>query len=180
MATLSRHLIVDAPADAVWEVVGHRFDRVDQWATAIPASTAIPAAAAVPPATGSPAAAATGNAPVAGRVCHTSVRLVPQVTERIIAYDEANRTLTYQAEQHPRFLKAARNHWRVEAIGAGRTRISLHATVEPQGMVGWLAYLLLRAQLARVAAQFLQDLQHYAEHGRPSPRKQRQLDTSKR
>jgi hypothetical protein len=49
MATLSRHLIVDAPADAVWEVVGHRFDRVDQWATAIPASSAIPAATAVPP-----------------------------------------------------------------------------------------------------------------------------------
>jgi Polyketide cyclase / dehydrase and lipid transport len=180
MATLSRHLIVDAPADAVWEVVGHRFDHIGAWATAIPTSSAIPAATAVPPATGSPATPATGNAPVAGRVCHTSVRLVPRVTERIVAYDEANRTLTYQAEQHPRFLRTARNHWRVEAIGARRTRISLHATVQPRGVLGWLAYLLLRVQLARVAAQFLQDLRHYLEHGRPSPRKQRQLDTSKR
>jgi Polyketide cyclase / dehydrase and lipid transport len=123
---------------------------------------------------------ATLDAPVAGRVCHTGVRLVPQITERLIAYGDATRTLTYQAEQHPRFLKAAHNHWRVEPIDQHCTRISLHATVQPQGVLGWLPYLLLRAQLVRVAKGFLQDLQYYLEHGRPSQRKQRRLDTSKR
>jgi hypothetical protein len=88
--------------------------------------------------------------------------------------------LTYQAEQHPRFLKAARNHWRVQAIDQHRTQISLHATVQPRGVLGWSAYLLLRVQLARVATGFLKDLRYYVEHGRPSPRKQRQLDTAKR
>jgi len=82
--------------------------------------------------------------------------------------------------RRPRFLKTARNHWRVEAIDQRRTRISLHATVQPRGVLGWLPYLLLRVQLARVAAGFLQDLRYYVEHGRPSPRKQRQLDTAKR
>ncbi len=62
---------------------------------------------------------------------------------------------------------------------ADETLISLHATVRPRGVLGWLPYLLLRVQLARVAAGFLQDLRYYVEHGRPSPRKQRQLDTSK-
>ena len=62
---------------------------------------------------------------------------------------------------------------------ADETLISLHATVRPRGVLGWLPYLLLRVQLARVAAGFLQDLRYYVEHGRPSLRKQRQLDTSK-
>jgi hypothetical protein len=47
-------------------------------------------------------------------------------------------------------------------------------------VLGWSAYLLLRVQLARVATGFLKDLRYYVEHGRPSPRKQRQLDTAKR
>jgi Polyketide cyclase / dehydrase and lipid transport len=180
MPTLSRHVIVDAPADAVWEVVGRQFDRIGEWATAIKASTAIPASTKTTAVTGAPSVAAMGTAPVAGRVCRTGVRLVPQITERLVAYDNTDRTLTYQAEQQPRFLKAARNHWRVDAIDERRSRISLHAMVEPRGLLGWLGYLLLRVQLARVAAEFLQDLQHYVEHGRPSPRKQRQLDTGKR
>ena len=107
MPTLSRHLIVDAPADAVWEVIGHQFGRIGAWATAIPRSAPIPA----PTTSAAPtraAQSATSDAPVAGRVCHTGLRLVPQITERLVAYDDANRTLTYQAEQRPRFLKTAR------------------------------------------------------------------------
>lgn len=113
-------------------------------------------------------------------VCRTSVRLVPQIAERRGAYDDAGRTLSYQAERQPRFLKAARNHWRVEMVDERRTRINVHAMVQPRGAIGWLGYLLLRVQLARVAEQSLDDLQHYLEHGRPSPRKQRQLANAKR
>lgn len=179
MPTLSKHRIVNAPAEVVWEIVGRQFDRIGEWASAIPASTAIPTSTQTPAAAGARAVAAIGDAPVAGRVCRTSVRLVPQITERLVAYDDASRTLTYQAERQPRFLRAARNHWRVETVDERRTRISVHATVQPRGALGWLGYLLLRVQLTRVAAQSLQDLQHYVEHGRPSPRKQRQLDTAK-
>jgi hypothetical protein len=38
-----------------------------------------------------------------------------------------------------------------------------------------LAYLMLRLQLSRTAPRFLEDLKYYVEHGRPSPRKRRQL-----
>jgi Polyketide cyclase / dehydrase and lipid transport len=180
MPTLSKHRIVNAPADAVWEIVGRQFDRIGEWATAIPASAAIPASPRTPAAAEAPAAVALGDAPVAGRVCRTSVRLVPQITERLVAYDDASRTLTYQAERQPHFLKQARNHWRVETVDERRSRISVHAMVQPRGPLGWLGYLLLRVQLARVAAQSLDDLQHYVELGRPSPCKQRQLATAKR
>ena len=77
-------------------------------------------------------------------------------------------------------LRVARNQWSVEAVGAGRSRVSLHATVETRGLAGRLWYLLLRVRLARAGPRFLRDLRHYVEHGRPSPSKQRRLDTARR
>jgi hypothetical protein len=101
--------------------------------------------------------------------------MVPEVVERIIEYDDTARTLTYQADGLPSFLGTARNQWRVEAIDEQHTRVSLEATLQVRGVLGRLAYLMLRLQLSRTAPRFLQDLKYYVEHGRPSPRKQRRI-----
>src|SRR5262249_4521204 len=92
MQQLAADLTIDAPADRVWEVIGPGFARIGEWASVIPASTAIPGP-------GGPAGAA--GAPVTGRVCATGVPLMPRVTETLIAYDQARRTLTYQARGLP-------------------------------------------------------------------------------
>lgn len=168
MAILRAEVSIDAPAAAVWEVVAHQFDRVGEWATAIPSSTP---AHTVTQGTG---------VPVAGRICRTGMALVPEVTERIVAYDEARRTLTYQGEGLPRVLGIPRNQWRVETVVDRRTRVSLEATLPVRGVVGRLMYLLLRRRLARAGAQLLDDLKHYVEQGHPSPDKQRQLRQSHR
>lgn len=168
MTTISRDIIIAAPADAVWQVVAHQFDRIGEWATAITSSQ--------------PSTSLSGgvHAPVRGRACHTGIRLAPQVEERIVGYDEAGRTLTYEAVGPPKFLKSARNRWHVEAIDGQHSRVSIRATVEPRGIIGRVMYLMLRLQLAKTVPQFLQDLEHYVRHARPSPRKQRQLSESKR
>ncbi len=168
MATITAELIIEAAADAVWEVLAHQFDRVGEWATVIPSSAA------------SEGVAANIGAPVMGRVCATGVRIVPEIEERIVAYDEANRTLTYEGHGMPKFIKTARNRWHVQALDDRRSRVSVEATLEPCGIVGRLMYVFLRLQLARIGPQFLGDLEHYIEHGEPSPRKRRQLRTAKR
>jgi Polyketide cyclase / dehydrase and lipid transport len=119
MGTLTNSIIIDAPAERVWQVVAHRFDGIGEWATAIVASTA---AGTVSPA---------GGAPVGGRVCHTGIRAVPQVTETVVEYDEAARTLTYEATAGmPAFVTMARNTWRVTPLGGGRAAVSFAARVE--------------------------------------------------
>jgi hypothetical protein len=163
MTTVRAHVSVDAPAAAVWEVVAHQFDRVGDWATAIPSSNPAPG----------PALAA--EAPVAGRECHTGIRMVPEITERIVAYDEAGRTLTYRAENLPGFLAAAHNQWRVTAVDEHHSTVSLKATVHMRGILGRLFYPAFRLQIARTSPRFLNDLKYYVEYGQPSPSKQRQL-----
>jgi Polyketide cyclase / dehydrase and lipid transport len=168
MTTLHAEVIIDAPAAAVWEVVAHQFDRIGEWATAIVSSAPTPGPSPI------------ARAPVAGRACRTGIALVPQVTERIVAYDEANHTLTYQAVDTPSFLGTARNQWRVTTLDESRTRVSLDATVQVHGILGRLMYLVLGLQIARTRPQFLHDLKHFVEHGRPSPRKQRQFRAPRR
>src|SRR6266508_3321348 len=88
MPMLTRQITVEAPADAVWDLVGRRFDRIGDWATAIPASTAI---ASAPP----------GTAPTRS----------PALT-----VVDAPRTLTYQANGLPAFVATARNTWTVTPL----------------------------------------------------------------
>jgi hypothetical protein len=174
MSMLTRQITVEAPADAVWDVVGRRFDRIGEWATAIPASAAI---APIPPGTAptrSPAPTVV-DAPVVGRVCRTGIRLLPEVTETIVAYDDAARTLTYQASGLPAFVATARNTWTIIPLGERRTRVTLYAQFDTRGLIGALARWAILVQVGRTSRHLADDLRYYLEHGTPSPRKQKQL-----
>jgi len=101
--------------------------------------------------------------------------MVHQIEERIVAYDEASRTLTYEGHGMPKFIKTARNRLQVQPLGERRSRVRVEATLEPRGIIGRVMYAFLRLQLARIGPQFLNDLKHYVEHGEPSAHKQRRL-----
>ncbi len=182
MPKLSKQIIVAALAHAVWQVIGPGFGRIGDWATAIPASTAV----AAPPVSRAPAgiarttAPALVDAPVAGRVCTTGIRLIPQLTENLIAYHDANRSLTYQATGMRGFVATARNTWTVTPLGERRCRVTLDAQFDARGLLGAIARQLLLLQAGRTSRHLADDLSHYVEHGTPSPRKQRQLARTRR
>jgi Polyketide cyclase / dehydrase and lipid transport len=167
MMNFSSHIIINAPADRVWDLVGRRFDRIGEWATAIPASAAVPDTI--------PAEPAAAGAPVAGRVCDTGIRMLPQATELIVAYSERDRTLTYQATGMPAFVRVARNRWTVTAVDDHHSRAAFDAVLTTSGILGRLLAGLLLIQVGRTGRHLLGDLKHYAEHDVPSPRKQAQL-----
>ncbi len=144
MATITAEVIIEAPADAVWRVLAYQV-RPRRRVGDCHSSTA------------SAAVAANVGAPVPGRVCADVVRMVPEVEERVVAYDEANRTLTYEAQGVPKFIKTARNRWHVQAVDDRRSHVSFEGTLEPRGLIGRVMYSFLRLQLARLGPQFLND-----------------------
>lgn len=161
---LTQTIVVQAPADAVWQVVAGGFDRIGEWATAIPSSSACPVPVPV------------SDAPVPGRVCRTGVALVPEVTETIVAFDDAGRTLTYEATAGmPSFVTLARNRWQVTADGERRSQVIFAAELRVRGPIGRLARWWLLARVGRTGRFLLDDLKHYVEHGSASPRKHRRL-----
>jgi len=157
MAKLSKQFVIDAPADAVWQVVGPGFDRIGDWATAVPASRAAPGPA--------------GH----GRVCATGLRAIPEITEFMVGYDDARRSLTYRITGLPRFITVAQDSWTVTPLPADRSLLRVETRVDTRGVLGALARWLLLAQIARSARHLGTDLGHFVAHGTPSPRKRRQL-----
>lgn len=176
MSEITAQLRIDAPAERVWEVIGPGFARIGEWASVIPASAPVAVPAAAPgaglPGAGQPAATAP---PVAGRVCTTGSRVLPQVTELLVAYDPARHTLTYQASDMPTFVTLARNTWTVLPDGEHACLVTLNARFEARGVPGLLARWVVAIQSRRNARLLQADLRHYLRHGTPSPRKQRQL-----
>ena len=114
-------------------------------------------------------------APVAGRVCSTGLAIVPEVTETLVAYNDANRSLTYEAAGMPSFVTTARNTWTVTPLDNDTCVVTLDAQFDTRGILGTLARWVMLAQLGRTSQHLGDDLRHFVENGRPSPRKQRQL-----
>lgn len=167
MSSLSREVIIEAPAERLWDIIGRGFGRIGDWASPIPASEPIDRAGSE-----------TG-ASVAGRVCDTGLRMFPRVIETIVDYDDSAYTLTYVAQGMPGFVGMARNRWQVSAVGDGRTVVRFDGVIETRGIAGRLLDLPLRLQLGRAGRHVLGDLKHYAEQGRPSPRKERRRRPTK-
>jgi hypothetical protein len=158
---LSNETIVEVSADRVWEIIAHEFADIGEWAGAIAASRP------------TPQQPGSVDAPVAGRVCETGLRMFPRVEETIVSYDETGKTLTYTGAGLPAFVGEARNRWQVTPVDAQRARVRIDAILELRGVTGRLLTLPLRLWLAREGTKTLDDLKHYAEHGLPSARKQR-------
>jgi hypothetical protein len=183
MPKISKEMVVAAPADAVWHVLGPGFAQIGEWATAIPASTAVSADDTWPggqPKTGGNGAGGLIDAPVFGRLCATGLRMVAEVVETLIAYDDAGRTLTYEASEMPAFVTIARNTWTVVPLSDQGCKVTLDAQFDTRGLVGALARHILLLQVGRTSRHLGEDLRHYVEHGTPSRRKMRQLARCKR
>jgi hypothetical protein len=179
MPEITAQLRIDAPADLVWEVIGPGFARIGEWASVIPASAPVPVPATTP-GSGAGLPAAVAVPPVPGRVCTTGSRILPQVTELLVAYDPAGRTLTYQASGMPAFVTLARNTWTVTPDGERACLVTLAAQFQARGVMGLLARWVAVIQSRRNARLLQTDLRHYLSHGIPSPRKQRQLSRLRR
>jgi hypothetical protein len=176
MPKISKRFVITAPAAAVWEVIGPGYANIGEWATAIPASTGLPRQ----PTTaqhvrGAHADLGLDTAPVAGRVCSTGLAIAPEVIETLVAYDDANRSLTYEAAGMPSFVTTARNTWTVTPLDNDTCVVTLDAQFDTRGILGTLARWVMFAQLDRTSQHLGDDLRHFVENGRPSPRKQRQL-----
>lgn len=152
-------LDVDASASRVWELVGHQFMHVGEWAA--PISHSCPIGDSRP-------------APGVERECHT-VGMGPvaagKVRERLTAFDTNSRTLSYEAAAGmPGFVASAVNRWNVSELGPDRSQVRMHATFTLRGIMRLFAPLM-RWQMRREGRLVLQDLKHFVEHGTPHPRK---------
>jgi len=86
--------------------------------------------------------------------------MLPQVTQLLVAYDLARRTLTYQASGLPAFVTLARNTWTVIPDGERACLVTLDAQFQARGVPGLLARWMVAVQSRRNARLLRADLRH--------------------
>ena len=154
---LRAEVIIDAPAEAAWEVVGERFGQIGEWAKPITSSSL----------DGDPAVGATRTCVVAS----FGPFKAGAMTERLSAFDPLSMYLKYESTSGmPAFVQLAENRWSVHPLSDASCVVRTQATLELRGAARVLGPLVSwRLQLE--ADRVLDDLRHQVEHGMPHPRK---------
>ena len=163
---LALEITANAPIDRVWDILGPGYVNAGDWASAVYISH---------PRVGE---AKVAGAPAAGRVCQTSLG---PFTESIEEYDPINHRVAYSAtgDKMPGFVKSLVNSWTLTPAGSGRTKVRMELNADIafpfNVLMGWMMKMQFRGALK----DSIEDLKHYAEAGKPHPRKLK-VDGSKK
>ena len=148
-------LVINAPAEDAWVVVGERFGDIAGWASAITESVM-------------------DGPPVAGRVRTCQVAgfgpiAAGVIKERLIEFDPQARSLSYEAAAGmPWFIAGAVSHWSVHAGPGSACTVRIRATLALRLAARPLSPALrwrMRADTRRVLAE----LRHEVEAHHPDP-----------
>ena len=155
---IQRNITVDATPDRVWEVLALRFGDVHEWASSVFHSSESQGKPSIP------------GAPSAGRTCETELG---PFEESIVEFDEAKKTLAYTAsgEKMPFFVKGLRNRWALSARADGKTQVDMLMNADLAFPFNLFMAPLMKVQMGRVLTFAVEELKHFAETGRPHPRK---------
>lgn len=154
-------IIINAPAQRVWEINGLGFADIGRWSRNVLKSR---------PTEGRPLA----GAPVSGRICH--VAGFGEIVETLRSFDPDARRFALTVDRGlPFFVKHSEFRSRVVALDAGRCRFEVAQTLEVTVFPGALLFPFLRLKIAAAVGSILADLKIYAESGAVHPDKARSL-----
>ena len=151
----SKDIIINASAEKVWDILGHKFADVGQWARSVSKSVVNNNAQKV------------NNSPVGGRLCDTSIG---NISEEFTAYDEEKMTFSFKGVITSKVFTNVISTNTVSAINDNTSKV----TVTPNVDLTWIGVImspLIRLNLSKTLNEVLKDLKYFAENDKPSPQK---------
>jgi len=160
---IERVIMLDAPIDRVWKIVGEDFTDIGAWAAAVPSSKELDGAAV-------------DGAPAAGRTCAVAVPGFDYLEETITNFDASEKAFTFQINEGlPGFVTSGFSNWKLTSEGDDRTKVVVESTIETKGIVGSIMGPMLKLNLKNTLKGLERDLRAIAETGEPSAAKKKQL-----
>lgn len=156
---IKKEIIINQPIEKVWDILGNQFGQAFLWASTLNHSEGY----------GEPTLE---GASCNNRACSTSQGDIKEV---IRTFDPEQHILSYEVlEGFPFFVKQGVNTWRLTARG-NKTVVNIHMVITTGGFVGAIMNPMMKFQLNSLLEQVANDLKHYAETGKPSPNKAKEL-----
>lgn len=153
-----KNITVNAPVEKVWDILGPNYVDAGNWASAVFVSREQNGTKKV------------ADAPVAGRICQTSLG---PFTESIEDYNLAAYRIAYSASgaKMPGFVKSLVNAWHLESVGTNQTRVEMDLNADIAFPFSFLMGWMMKMQFNKALSETIEDLKYYAETGKPHPRK---------
>jgi len=151
----SKDITINAPAEKVWDILGHQFTDVGKWSRLVSQSVINNDAPKV------------NNSPVGGRLCETSIG---KISEEFTAYDEEGMTFSFKGVITSKVFSNVISTNAVTAIDENTSKVTVTPNVDLKAL-GILMYPLIKMNLGKLIKQGLIDLKYFAENDKPSPEK---------
>jgi hypothetical protein len=153
---INKVLLINRPANEVWEVLGPQFGEIDKWSSLIHKSEV------------------SGEAKLTGvsySVRNTETTQGPTKQE-LTSFDPNNYTLSYKAIAGiPFFIKNIHAKWSLKEINSKETKLILDMNIETAGLIGMVLTPVVKLKLSKLANELLDDFKYYVENGKPHSRK---------
>lgn len=154
---IKQELIIKAPIQKTWQVLGPEFADAYKWASSIKHSEA------------------RNHETMNGSTCTErgcSVSGVGNIKEKLLNYSEAEHTLSYQVyEGMPKMVKYAANTWTLTDLGNGTTKLEMQIEIKTGGLMGSMMKGMMRKKMTKMTKKIAEEFQYYVENGNPHPRK---------
>ncbi len=154
-----KEIMIDKPINEVWEILGTQFGDAYKWASGINHSSSF------------------GAPQIATASCNNRECELPsgKIKEVIRQFNPKDHILEYEViEGFPFFVETGINNWQLTNLN-GKTKVDMHLKVKTKGIIGSLMKPMMKMQFKGLTNDVLMDLKHYAETGKASPKKVKEL-----
>jgi Polyketide cyclase / dehydrase and lipid transport len=152
---VEKEVIIRNSIESTWAVLGHDFAHPYKWASSVNHSE------------GHGKQLATTQCDE--RACQT---VMGNIREKLTHYSDEDFHLAYVVtEGMPGMVKTATNDWKLTKSGSGKTKLKIKMEFVFQGVLGFMMQPLMKIKLNKIAQEMVEDFGHYAENGKPHPRK---------
>lgn len=152
---IEKEIIINNSIENTWKVLGHDFAHPYKWASSVNHSE------------GHGKQLATTQCDE--RACQT---VMGNIREKLTHYSDEDFHLAYVVtEGMPGMVKTATNDWKLTKSGSGKTKLKIKMEFVFQGILGFIMQPLMKIKLNKIAQEMVEDFGHYAESGKPHPRK---------
>jgi hypothetical protein len=148
--------VINAPADKVWQVLGHQFADIGNWSTNVATSRAldsseVPSRFKVAP-----------SAPVPGRATPNPLG---ELKEILTMYSDNDKTFTFEVDGLPPIISHSQNTTKIIEQGSKECVVTFDLTMEPKGVFKLMDPILRRrfATSQRGPAGLMSDLKQFVE-----------------
>lgn len=149
---------INKPIDEVWKFVIEEFPNVHEWAT------------------GTPSCRKGEEFEDFDRVCDTETG---KLMDKITNIDNENHLLEFSVKGLPFFVRSVVSSWKLNKISNTQTEIILGPRIEVMPVIGTIMQIPMKIAFKKLYPGLLDDLAIFIETGKPSPRKQKEIDSNK-